>query len=144
MRDEGAVAFEVLHKQQHLLQHLSLGERVERAAFGIGQERCSGEEREAAGAHHDGVRLVEDLGGVQRVLAAVAAPGNAVQERVPIGDARFIKLRALLDDVCGVVALVDAIQRPVITARRCSPNPAVLFSEPLDPSHNPSDAAAPI
>ncbi len=27
-------------------------------------------------------------------------------------------------------------------ARRCLPNPAALFSKPLDPSHNPSDAAA--
>ena len=116
VRYERTVALQVLNKQQHFLEQAALVEWVEFAALRLLEQRRAREQREPTRAHDHGVRLAEHLRGVDGVLAAVRCAGHAVQERVPVANPRLVQLGALLQDVGGMVALVDALERPVVAA----------------------------
>ena len=116
MRDKGAVAGQVFHKELQLLQHFPLGKRGKRAALRFLQQRRTRKQRQSAGADQHGVALAEDLRRVNGVATAVFFPRDAVQKGHPVGDAGFVQLMALLNDIRRVVALVDAFQRPIVAA----------------------------
>ncbi len=109
-----AVASQQFEEGEQFLHQFALCQRGEFTSFGFLQERSSWEECQAASAYEHRLALVEYLGGVDGMLMAVFTPCHAVEESHPILDAGLFQLLALQQDVLGGIALVDALERPVI------------------------------
>ena len=99
VRDEGAVAGQVLDKELQFLEHFFFRQRRKFSALCFFQERRSGEQGQAAYTDEHGLALTENDRRVNRVVTAVFSACRAVEEGHPEVDTGFVKLVALLDDV---------------------------------------------
>ena len=78
VRDEGAVAGQILHKELQLLQHLLLRERIDFSALCFLQKWRAGEQGQSAGPHKHRLALTEDLRRIDGMFAAVRLARNTV------------------------------------------------------------------
>ena len=110
VRIEFAIAGQALQEKFQFLHQFAFRKRREFPAAGFFQERRPGEQRESAGAYQHGLQLVENFRCVDSVIFAVLAACHAVQEGDPVLDSGIFQLVALLQNIFGGVALVDAFQ----------------------------------
>ena len=126
---QGAIARQQFKESEQFLHQFALRQRSELATLCFFQEWSAGEERQASCANEHRLQLVENLGGVDDMLVTMLPSCHTVEERHPIRDAGLFQLMALFQDVLRGIALVDALQRPVITtlhAKRDFVHPDVL------------------